>query len=55
MTRPNRWLVLPLAVTLLATLSCTADTPTAPVAPPAQSLLGAVNTACPAVSAIPSM
>ena len=40
MTRPNRWLVLPLAVTLLATLSCTADTPTAPVAPPEQSLLG---------------
>ena len=40
MTRPNRWLVLPLALTLLATLSCTADTPTAPVAPPEQSLLG---------------
>lgn len=40
MTRPNRWLVLPLAVTLLATLSCTADTPTAPAAAPERSLLG---------------
>jgi hypothetical protein len=40
MTRPSRWLVLPLAVTLLATLSCTPETPTAPVAPPEQSLLG---------------
>jgi hypothetical protein len=45
MTRPNRWLVLPLAVTLLAALSCTADTPTAPVAPPEASLLGGLLSA----------
>ena len=53
MTRPNRWLVLPLAVTLLATLSCTADTPTAPVAPPEQSLLGGLLSATGLLSCTP--